>query len=297
VPTGDVGGVEVVHTERVGLSKPRGAQVGDEHSSPRGTGEHKTSSRAACGSSYSMLGKINVMVTRISISTNQWADIKRRFAAGTPSTNDDPCAGFLSKVTTLAPGFKPNAVLWSSRVRLINEPPDLEALVAAFARYDVEYLLIGGAAAIIHGSKRSTVDIDVLARGGLENLTRLAGALNSLGAAGFRYQIPVDEADLRGINSRWETTAGQVDVLINAAGPNPDRKVTYRELHGDHVLADVAGLEIPVVSLPQLIMLKSAAGRRKDVAAVAELRTMLTTQKPPTPDDQSNNHDRSPRRD
>jgi len=41
------------------------------------------------------VGIIDVMVTRISISTNEWADIRRRFAAGTPSTNDDPCAGFV----------------------------------------------------------------------------------------------------------------------------------------------------------------------------------------------------------
>ena len=79
----------------------------------------------------------------------------------------------------------------------------IEQFASALERHSVEYCIIGGIAARFYGSKRLTRDIDILSKGGLENLTRLANALHDLGA---RVGTRAPEADdLRGMNTRWET--------------------------------------------------------------------------------------------
>jgi hypothetical protein len=54
-------------------------------------------------------------------------------------------------------------------------PLDVERLVALLDRHRVEYLLVGGVAAIAHGATRPTVDFDCLARRTQENLARHRG--------------------------------------------------------------------------------------------------------------------------
>jgi len=54
---------------------------------------------------------------------------------------------------------------------------DFEALLGALDRNRVEYIVVGGAAAIAHGSARFTQDLDVVYRRSPENLERLVSAL------------------------------------------------------------------------------------------------------------------------
>lgn len=58
------------------------------------------------------------------------------------------------------------------------EPPplDIDRLLETLERHRVDYLLVGGVAAIAHGAVRPTVDLDCLARRGGDNLKRLAAA-------------------------------------------------------------------------------------------------------------------------
>ncbi|HMH48417.1 MAG TPA: hypothetical protein VK538_11965 [Solirubrobacteraceae bacterium] len=68
-----------------------------------------------------------------------------------------------------------------------DEPadPSLEAIIAAFERHDVEYVVIGGAAARARGLLDPTEDVDLTPERSKENLSRLADALEEL-QAGFR---------------------------------------------------------------------------------------------------------------
>jgi predicted nucleotidyltransferase len=71
-------------------------------------------------------------------------------------------------------------------VRPDDQPdPGLEAIVAAFERHDVAYVVIGGEAARARGWPEQTEDVDVTPERSKENLARLADALEELGA-GFR---------------------------------------------------------------------------------------------------------------
>lgn len=59
---------------------------------------------------------------------------------------------------------------------------DLVRLVDALRRHEVEYILVGGGAALGHGAQRPTQDLDCLPRPDAENLQRLADAMRELGA-------------------------------------------------------------------------------------------------------------------
>jgi hypothetical protein len=55
-------------------------------------------------------------------------------------------------------------------------------LIEVLDRYEVEYLIVGGAAAYAYGAERPTDDADCVVRRERANLDRLAGALRELHA-------------------------------------------------------------------------------------------------------------------
>jgi hypothetical protein len=54
---------------------------------------------------------------------------------------------------------------------------DFPALIERLAAGQVEFIVIGGVAATIHGSAHTTVDLDVLYRRTSQNIERLSAAL------------------------------------------------------------------------------------------------------------------------
>ena len=58
-------------------------------------------------------------------------------------------------------------------------PPHLPRLIEVLDRYEVEYLIVGGAAAYAYGAERPTDDADCVVRREPTNLDRLAGAYGS----------------------------------------------------------------------------------------------------------------------
>ncbi|MFC7571771.1 nucleotidyltransferase domain-containing protein [Klenkia terrae] len=59
---------------------------------------------------------------------------------------------------------------------------DAEPILAVLDRHGVEYVIVGGYAARVHGSTRPTRDVDVTPATTQENLDRLAAALRELDA-------------------------------------------------------------------------------------------------------------------
>ncbi len=139
----------------------------------------------------------------------------------------------------------------------------------------VEFLVIGGWAAIIHGSARVTLDVDVVYRRNRENLERIVATLTPLepylrGApAGLPFRL--DFATLRmGLNFTLTTTLGDIDLLGEVAGGG-----TYEDLLPHTELRTALGIACRVVTLERLIQLKRAAGRPKDLETIAELQALL----------------------
>jgi hypothetical protein len=142
----------------------------------------------------------------------------------------------------------------------------LETLV----RHEVEFVVVGGVAAVLHGAGVTTFDLDTLIRVSDDNARRLLGAFDDLGAH-FRGHTPslrpVREDILAGRHLLLATTAGPLDVLGFIG-----RGDRFEDL-ADHVRPmDIAGLSVPLLGLDELIRQKEIMGRDKDQAALRLLR-------------------------
>jgi predicted nucleotidyltransferase len=156
---------------------------------------------------------------------------------------------------------------------------DFASLLLALTDGEVEFIVIGGMAAVAHGSAHVTVDLDVVYARTPENLVRLAAALRPLspylrGApAGLPFDF--DPPTIRaGLNFTLVTSAGDVDLLGEVAGGG-----TFASLLPRSVEREVFGLRVRFVDLPTLIHLKRAAGRPKDLERIAELEALLEESK------------------
>jgi hypothetical protein len=148
-----------------------------------------------------------------------------------------------------------------------------EKIFAALERNGVDYVAIGGIAANAHGSRRLTLDIDVMPEPDDANYQRLAAALDELDApvtavdSDFRSLDPRDSFDLaRAAVLKLPTAAGDLDVVNRAPGAPP-----YEELRKRAIEVRVRGTRIRVVSLDDLIAMKRAAGRPQDLRDIADL--------------------------
>lgn len=143
----------------------------------------------------------------------------------------------------------------------------------------VEYVLIGGVAATLHGSARFTADVDILYRRSRDNIERLVAALapHSPYLRGAPPGLPFTwdvETVRRGLNFTLTTNLGPVDVLGEVVGGG-----RYEDVSSRCVSIEAFGQKVPVVALDALIEMKRATGRPKDFEALAELEAIAEEQK------------------
>jgi predicted nucleotidyltransferase len=167
----------------------------------------------------------------------------------------------------------------------IDGPPhDLGRLIEVLDRHGVEYLMVGGVAAIGYGAERPTEDADCVVRRERSNLDRLAVALRELNArlrvGGMAdaeakllpVQIDGKTLDMAGM-STWMTDAGPFDVLAGLEATN-GRLVPYEELAERASVIEGDGFVIRAASLEDIIIAKERADRVKDREALPELRKL-----------------------
>ena len=151
---------------------------------------------------------------------------------------------------------------------------NFEALLSTLDRSRVEYIVVGGAAAIAHGSARFTQDLDIVYSRSPENLDRLVAALRDLKPylRGAPPGLPFTwdrETLSHGLNFTLETSLGPIDLFGEIPGGG-----TYADLvHSSVELRLFAGAT-KCLSLEQLIRAKRAAGRPRDLEALAELEAL-----------------------
>jgi hypothetical protein len=145
------------------------------------------------------------------------------------------------------------------------------ALIDALVDEGVDFIIIGGIAAAYHGAARATYDIDVVYERSDANLARVVRALRSL-APSLRGAPPglpfiFDERTLRnGMNFTFTTSRGDIDLLGEVTGGGG-----FAALLPHSIVAEISGRRCRIVDLDTLIRLKRAAGRVKDLEAIAEL--------------------------
>ena len=149
------------------------------------------------------------------------------------------------------------------------------ALLRLLTGEGVEFILVGGAAAAAHGSVRLTRDLDIVYRRSPENLARLVRCLAPhrpyLRDAPASLPFRLDEETLRrGLNFTLMTDFGPLDLFGEIAGGGG-----YDALLPDSVTLTVFGIPCRCLGLKRLIEVKRAAGRPRDLEAVAELEALL----------------------
>jgi len=151
---------------------------------------------------------------------------------------------------------------------------DFEGLLGVLNAAGVEYVVIGGVAATVHGTARLTQDLDIVYARQAENFDRLVAALAPhqpyLRGAPPNLPFRWDRQTLAmGLNFTLTTQLGPIDLLAEVPGGG-----TYDLLRPHSVEVEVFGQSFLCVDLATLIRLKKAAGRPKDLEAIAELETI-----------------------
>jgi hypothetical protein len=154
---------------------------------------------------------------------------------------------------------------------------DLEQLLSVLHRHDVVYVLIGGLAAVYHGSPFPTEDADITPRADHANLDRLAAALRELHA---RVRTEADAGGLPFACNAESLAAVQTWNLVTDAGDldlsfEPSGTKGYSDLQRDASSTDLYGVTVQVASLADVIRSKQAANRPKDQRVLPTLREIL----------------------
>jgi hypothetical protein len=155
-----------------------------------------------------------------------------------------------------------------------------EEILRTLSDHGVRYVLVGGFAAVIHGSPYVTTDVDVVPDAGRDNLVRLSDALRALGARVWTESEPEGlafghNADSLAGSRMWNlvTEHGRLDVTFEPSGTNG-----FDDLARDAVHLTILGVEVDVASLADVIRSKEAAGRERDRLVLPVLRRIVEEQ-------------------
>lgn len=152
-----------------------------------------------------------------------------------------------------------------------------EDLFACLDRHGVRHVLIGGLAAVLHGSPLLTVDADICPATDPDNLQRLAAALEELDArirtpdVAEGVLFPRTAAFLEGVSLlNLVTRLGDLDLAFAPAGGQG-----FADLSSRATPMVIRGVTVLVAHLEDVIRSKEAANRPKDHRTLPVLHQLL----------------------
>jgi predicted nucleotidyltransferase len=156
---------------------------------------------------------------------------------------------------------------------------NFRAILDLLLEHNVEFIVVGGVAAMFHGSARSTLDLDIVYARNRSNIQRIVEALaphqpylrGAPPGLPFRWDVQMVR---NGLNFTLTTDLGDLDLIGEITGMGTYEKVLP---YSDRV--EILGAKCFCVRLEQLIYLKKAAARQKDFDALAELLSIAEERK------------------
>jgi hypothetical protein len=138
----------------------------------------------------------------------------------------------------------------------------------------VDFVVVGGIAATLHGSDRNTFDLDICPAVDPANLVALGRALVDMDARlrGVDEDVPFvpDERTLAHVQLlTLDTSFGPLDVLLR-----PDGAPAYARLRARAERLDIGTVSVLVASIDDLLAMKRAAGRDKDQLDIETLEAI-----------------------
>jgi predicted nucleotidyltransferase len=152
----------------------------------------------------------------------------------------------------------------------VSEP---NRLLQRLCDADIDFVIVGGFAAVLHGSTMVTRDLDVCAPLTVENLARLRAAFRDIHPTHRESQRlsflenPAPDVPLR--NLYLQTDLGELDLLGSITGVG-----SFERVLDSAVVVELFGRPVRVISVQDLIQAKEALGREKDRLVVRELRAI-----------------------
>jgi hypothetical protein len=137
-------------------------------------------------------------------------------------------------------------------------------VLRSLATHGVEYVLIGGLAAVLQGSPLPTYDIDIAPAPSAANGKRLAAALADIDAAALTGAEAADQALRRHGDASYFTPFGHIDVHHKPAGFD-----SYAALRRNAVPMQLEpDLTVLVSPLRDIIRSRTAAGDERQLSAL-----------------------------
>jgi len=152
--------------------------------------------------------------------------------------------------------------------------PDIETLITRLTRHGVDFVVIGGFAAMAHGATLVTEDLDVCCDFSADNLMRLQEALADLHPVHrmppARPALGLTRQTCRGFKNLYlHTDYGALDCLGMIEGVGG-----FEEVKRNSVEIDLPAGPCRVLSLDALIRSKEAMTRPRDRQAVLQLKAI-----------------------
>ena len=144
--------------------------------------------------------------------------------------------------------------------------PLLKKIARALHNARLEAIMIGNAAAAMHGAPVTTLDIDFMFRKTPSNMRKLKIVENELDAQILKPYYPISSL-YRVIN---DNTGMQLDFMSVLHGIK-----SFENLRSDAVEVDFDGYKLKLARLEKIIKSKKALGRPKDRAVIEILEKTL----------------------
>jgi predicted nucleotidyltransferase len=160
-----------------------------------------------------------------------------------------------------------------------NQLPDFLEILKILTKHKVDFIVVGGVCAVLHGAPVTTFDLDLVHSRASQNLASLISALNELDA----YYRGRGDQRLKPKRSHLSSPGHQ--LLMTNAGPldllgTIGAGRTYKDLLKHTVELEAGGLCLRILNLEKLIEIKKETITDKDKAMLLILQhTLEETQK------------------
>ena len=152
-----------------------------------------------------------------------------------------------------------------------------EEILIEFQKKEVKYVIVGGIAINLHGFLRSTADMDILVDMTDENLKKI---VNILKKKGYHVKQPVDPMGIANEKTRHDWIHGKNMKAFNFYKENEYKEVdiiiespiSYQEAKKNALQLKIGSMKISVISIDDLIKMKSHTGRDVDQKDIKQLK-------------------------
>jgi hypothetical protein len=149
---------------------------------------------------------------------------------------------------------------------------DLNYLLKSLLDNEVEFVLIGGFASVIHGSNHVTQDLDicaVISNDQIEKIRKALKELSPIHRMNLKANVSFNDRPLPDENVQniyLQTDAGVLDILSSVIGVGD-----FNELKRNAIQFPLFGKKCLVISIDDLIKCKQSMTRPKDKIVLEEL--------------------------